>query len=90
MCISIRCWHITSQKKRETIWNAPYGVCLGYNDSSIDQLTQLEQELLHVEINREDYSEHEAIQNEVMEFEVNVPLTVFREGDLIAFRGSDG
>ena len=52
--------------------------CLGYNESSIDQLTQLKQELLHVEINRKDYSEHEAIQNETMEFEVNVPLTVFK------------
>ena len=25
-----------------------------------------------------------------MEFEENMPLTVFRNGDLIAFRGSDG
>ena len=33
--------------------------CLGYNNSSVDQLTQLEQEYLHVEINREDYSGHE-------------------------------
>ena len=38
--------------------------CLGYNSSSIDQLTQIEQEYLHVEINREDYSGHEVeIQN---------------------------
>ena len=38
--------------------------CLGYNNSSVDQLTQLEQEYLHVEIKREDYSLHEVeIQN---------------------------
>ena len=31
-----------------------------YNNSSTDQLTQIEQEHLHVAINREDYSDHEA------------------------------
>ena len=37
---------------------------LGYNNSSIDQLTQLKQEYLYIEINREDYSGHEVeIQN---------------------------
>ena len=30
------------------------------------------------------------IQNEAVEFEENMPLTVFRRDDLIAFRGSDG
>ena len=30
------------------------------------------------------------IQNEAVEFEENMPLTVFRKCDLIAFRGSDG
>ena len=30
------------------------------------------------------------IQNETVEFEENMPLTVFRKGDLIAFRGGDG
>ena len=29
------------------------------------------------------------IQNEAVEFEENMPLTVFRKGDLIAFRGRD-
>ena len=31
----------------------------------------------------------EEIQNEAVEFEENMPLTVFRKGDLIAFRGGD-
>ena len=30
------------------------------------------------------------IQNEAVEFEKTMPLTVFRKGDLIAFRESDG
>ena len=30
------------------------------------------------------------IQNEAVEFEENMPLTVFRKSDLIAFRGSEG
>ena len=30
------------------------------------------------------------IQNEAVEFEENMPLTVFQNGDLIAFGGSDG
>ena len=30
------------------------------------------------------------IQNEALEFEENMPLTVFRKDDLIAFRESDG
>ena len=43
--------------------------CLGYNNSSIDELIQLKQKHLHVTINREDYSDHEVeIQNEAMEF----------------------
>ena len=38
--------------------------CLGYNNSSIYQLNQLEQEFLHVESNRKDYSRHQLeIQN---------------------------
>ena len=85
------------QRQQFVTPNAPFSVhyhrtlhCLGYNNSSIDQLTQLEQEHLHVEINREDYSELEVeIQNEVTEFEVNMPLIVFKEGHLSTFRGSD-
>ena len=62
--------------------------CIGYNNSSIDQLTQIEQEHLYVAINREDYSDHEVeIQNEAVEFEVNMPLTAFKAEDLIACRG---
>ena len=30
------------------------------------------------------------IQNEAVEFEENMPLSIFRKSDLIAFRGSDG
>ena len=30
------------------------------------------------------------IQNEAVEFKENMPLTIFRKGDLIAFRESDG
>ena len=49
-----------------------------YDNSYIDKLTRLEQEHLHAVMNREDCSEHEVeIQNEAVDFEVNMPLIVF-------------
>ena len=42
------------------------------------------------EVRGDDFAECDVeIQNEAVEFEENMPLSVFRKGDLIAFRGSD-
>ena len=61
------------------------------NNSTITQLTQLEQENSPIEVREDDFAECDVeIQNEAVEFEENMPLTVFRKGDLIAFRESDG
>ena len=61
------------------------------NNSTITQLTQLEQEHAPTEFRGDDFAECDVeIQNEAVEFEENMPLTVFRKGDLITCRGSDG
>ena len=61
------------------------------NNSTIPQLTQLEQEHTAIEVRGDDFAECDLeTQNETVDFEENMPLTVFRKGDLIAFRGSDG
>ena len=60
------------------------------NNSTITQLTQLEQEHAPAEVRGDDFAECDVeIQNEAVEFEENMPLIVFRKGHLIAFRGSD-
>ena len=44
-----------------------------------------------IEVRGDDFAACDVeIQNEAVEFEQNMPLTVFRKGDLIAFGGSDG
>ena len=60
-------------------------------NSAITQLTQLEQEHSPIEVRGDDFAECDVeIQNEAVDFVENMPLTVFRKGDLIAFRGSAG
>ena len=61
------------------------------NNSTIVQQTQLEQEHAPIEVRGDDFAECDVeIQNEAVEFEENVPLTVFRKSDLIACGKSDG
>ena len=61
------------------------------NNSTITQLTQLEQQHAPIEVDGDDFAECDVeIQNEAVEFEENMPLIVFRKGDLIACRESDG
>ena len=61
------------------------------NNSTTTQLTQLEQEHVHIEVRGDVFAECDVeIQNEAVEFEENMPLTVFRKDDLIACRESDG
>ena len=44
-----------------------------------------------IEVRGDDFTECDVeIQNEAFEFEENMPLTVFRKDNLIAFRESDG
>ena len=44
-----------------------------------------------IEVRGDDFAECDVeIQNEALEFEENMSLTVFRKDDLIAFRESDG
>ena len=47
------------------------------NNSTITQLTQLEQEHAHIEVRGDDFAECDVeTQNEAEEFEENMPLTV--------------
>ena len=67
------------------------GIVIPGNNSTITQLTQLEQEHLPIEVRGDDFAECDVeIQNEDVEFEKNMSLTVFKRGDLITFRESDG
>ena len=61
------------------------------NNSTITELTQLEQEHAPIEVRGDNFAECDVeIQNEAVEFEENMSLSVFRKDDLIAFRESDG
>ena len=61
------------------------------NNSTITQLTHLEQENAPIEVRGDDFAECDMeIQNEAVEFEENMPLTVFRKSDSTACRESDG
>ena len=72
----------TGFSNNNSLWN---------NNSTITQLTQLEQENAPVDVRGDDFAECDVeIQNEAVEFEENMLLTVFRKGDLIACRKSDG
>ena len=65
--------------------------CPRKNNSTITQLTQLEQERAPIEVCGDNFAECDVeIQNEAAECEENMSLTVFRKDDLIAFRESDG